>query len=140
VAEAEQLKPVTVLPVSVTVEANPLFDFDKAAVRLDSKNKLDDLVQQLNGIPYGDIVAVGFADPIGAAMYNQTLSERRASSVKAYLISRGVSADKIRIEGRGETEEFASYQNCGGLRKQRLVSCLQPDRRVEVTVNAQKVQ
>ena len=55
-------------------------------------------------------------------------------------MSRGISADKIRIEGRGETEEYASYQNCGGLRRQGLISCLQPDRRVEVTVNAQKVQ
>ena len=140
VAEPEQPKPVTVLPVTVTVEANPLFDFDNSAVRLDSKNRLDDLIHQLDGVPYGEIVAVGFADPIGAAMYNQTLSERRASSVKAYLMSRGISADKIRIEGRGETQEFAGSQNCGGLRKQRLISCLQPDRRVEVTVSAQKSQ
>ena len=140
VAEAEQPRPATVLPVTVTVETNPLFDFDKAAMRSDAKTKLDSLIQQLDGIPYGDIVAVGFTDPIGAAMYNNNLSERRALSVKAYLVSRGISADKIRVEGRGETEEYASYEGCGGLRKQKLITCLQPDRRVEVTVTAQKVQ
>ena len=140
VAEAEQSRPATVLPLTVTVETNPLFDFDKAAVRTDAKTKLDSLIQQLDGIPYGDIVAVGFTDPIGAAMYNHRLSERRASSVKAYLVSRGISADKIKVEGRGETEEYASYEGCGGLRKQKLITCMQPDRRVEVTVSAQKVE
>jgi outer membrane protein OmpA-like peptidoglycan-associated protein len=140
IAQAEPSKPVTVLPVTVTVEAEPLFDFDRSAVRADSKRKLDELLQQLKGVTFGEVVAVGFADPIGAAMYNQKLSERRASSVKAYLSSHGIPADKIRVEGRGETEEYASYESCGGLRKKKLIACLQPDRRVEVTVTAEKQQ
>ena len=141
VAAAEPaVKPVTVLPVTVRVEANPFFDFDRSGVRSDAQGKLDELIRQLDGIPFGDIVVVGFADPIGTAMYNQKLSEQRASSVKAYLASRGISADKIRTEGRGETEEFATYQGCGGLRNDKTIACLQPDRRVEVTVNAQKTQ
>jgi OOP family OmpA-OmpF porin len=139
-AQAEPSRPVTVLPVTVTVEAEPLFDFDKAAVRADSKRKLDELIEQLKGVTYGEVVAIGFADPIGSPMYNQKLSERRASSVKAYLSSRGIPADKIRAEGRGETEDYASYDSCAGLRKKKLIKCLQPDRRVEVTVTAEKQQ
>ncbi len=141
-AQAEEPKsaPVTMLPVTITVEAEPLFDFDKYSIRPDSRKKLDDLIQQLQGVTYGEIIVVGFADPIGTAMYNQKLSERRAASVKHYLAAKGVPADRIKAEGRGETEEYASYQSCGGLRKAKLISCLQPDRRVEVTVTAEKQQ
>ena len=124
--------------MTVTVEANPLFDFDKSAIRVDSRKELDDLVRELKGVAYGGIEAVGFADPIGAAMYNQKLSKQRAANVKAYLISRGIPADRIQVEGRGSTEEFASYQACGGLRTAKAISCLQPNRRVEVTVTPQK--
>lgn len=141
-AQAEEPKaaPVTMLPVTITVEADPLFDFDKYAVRPDSRKKLDDLVEQLKGVSYGDVIVVGFTDPIGTAMYNQTLSERRAAAVERYLKGKGVPADKIKKEGRGETEEYASYQSCGGMRKKKLIACLQPDRRVEVTITAQKQQ
>jgi OmpA-OmpF porin, OOP family len=140
-AQAEdEARPVTMLPVTITVEADPLFDFDKYSVRADSRRKLDDLVGQLQGVTFGEIVVVGFADPIGSPMYNQKLSERRAASVKRYLASKGIPADKIQAEGRGETEEHASFESCGGLRKQKLIACLQPDRRVEVTVTAEKQQ
>jgi OOP family OmpA-OmpF porin len=134
----QEQRPVTMLPVTVTVEADPLFDFDKYALRADSRKKLDDLVEQLKGVSYGEILTVGFADPIGTTMYNQHLSERRAAAVKQYLVDRGIAANTIRAEGRGETEEYASFGDCGGLRKHKLIACLQPDRRVEVTVTAEK--
>jgi OOP family OmpA-OmpF porin len=140
VAQAEEPKatPVTMLPVTVTVEADPLFDFDKYLIRADSRKKLDELIQQLRGVTYGEIIAVGFADPIGTAKYNKGLSERRAASVKRYLVNKGIPANRVRIEGRGRTEEFASYKDCRGQRKQKLIACLEPNRRVEVTVTAEK--
>jgi OOP family OmpA-OmpF porin len=134
----QEQRPVTMLPVTVTVEAEPLFDFDKYALRADSRKKLDDLVEQLKGVAYGEILTIGFADPIGSTLYNQRLSERRAQSVKQYLVNKGIAANTIRAEGRGETEEYAAFKDCGGLRKQKLITCLQPDRRVEVTVTAEK--
>jgi len=126
------------LPVTVTVEAEPLFDFDKYAIRADARKKLDQLVEQLQGVAYGDVLAVGFADPIGTVKYNIRLSERRAATVKRYLVSKGIPADRIKTEGRGKTEEYASYKSCKGQGKQKLIACLQPDRRVEVTVTAEK--
>ena len=134
----EMPRPVTILPVTITVEAEPLFDFNRYAIRTDSQTKLDELAKELKDVNYGQIVAVGYADPIGTAMYNQLLSERRAMAVKAYLTNLGIATDRIQVEGRGETEEFASYEACGGLRSAKTISCLQPDRRVEVTVNARK--
>lgn len=142
VAQAEESKarPVTMLPMTVTLEADPLFEFDKDAIGAEARKKLDQLIQQLKGIPYGEVITLGFADPIGAHAYNQKLSERRASSVERYLVSNGIPADKIRVEARGETEEFANYKSCKGQAqgRQKLIDCLQPDRRVEVTVTTSK--
>jgi outer membrane protein OmpA-like peptidoglycan-associated protein len=142
VAQAEPAKPppVTMLPITITVEAEPLFDFDKYSIRADSRKKLDDLVKQLKGVTYGEVITVGFADPIGTAKYNQRLSEQRAASVKRYLVSKGIPANKIKTEGRGKTEQYASYKSCKGQGKKKVIACLQPDRRVEVTVTAEKQQ
>jgi len=128
--------PATVLPMTITVEADPLFDFDQYSIRPESRSKLDELIQQLRGTAYGEVRTVGFADPIGSALYNQSLSERRAASVKQYLVSKGIPVERIRTEGRGETEEYATYKRCAGQGRQSLIACLQPDRRVEVTVTA----
>jgi len=137
-AAANKLPAITMLPVTITVEADPLFDFDQAAVREDSRKKLDDLIQQLQGVTYGDVIVVGFADPIGTAIYNQSLSWRRAESVEQYLAKHGLPASRIRAEGRGETEEFATFESCGGIRNEHAIACLQPDRRVEVTITAKR--
>jgi OOP family OmpA-OmpF porin len=55
-------------------------------------------------------------------------------------VSKGIPADKIKTEGRGKTEEYASYKSCSGQGKKKMIACLQPDRRVEVTVTAEKQQ
>ena len=135
-----KLRPVTMLPMTVTVEADPLFDFDQYSIGADARRKLDELIQQLKGIPYGEVITLGYADPIGTEAYNQKLSERRAASVTRYLVSNGIPADKIRVDARGETEEFATYKDCKRQGKQKLIDCLQPDRRVEVTVTTPKEQ
>jgi OOP family OmpA-OmpF porin len=140
VAQAEPAKPpqVTMLPLTISVEADSLFDFDQYSIRPDSRHHLDELVAKLEGVNYGEVIAVGFADPIGTEKYNQRLSERRAAAVKRYLVSKGIPPDRIKIEGRGRTEEYASFKSCRGLRKQKLIACLQPNRRVEITVTAQQ--
>jgi outer membrane protein OmpA-like peptidoglycan-associated protein len=140
VAQADQDKqqPVTMLPMTVTLEADPLFEFDRDSIGAEARRKLDELIRQLKGIPYGEVITLGFTDPIGTHAYNQKLSERRAASVQQYLVSNGIPADKIRAEARGETEEYATYKGCKDPNRQKLIACLQPDRRVEVTVTATK--
>lgn len=130
-------KPV-VLPVTVTVEADALFDFDRYIIRSDAHAKLDKLVNDLPGVKSDQILVVGHADRIGAENYNRRLSQRRAKSVKTYLVGKGVPAGKIKTEGRGELEPETTPGQCKGLRKAKLIACLQPDRRVEVTVTGQK--
>lgn len=139
-AIAEKEPTPVMLPVTVTLEAEPWFDFDRYAVRSDARDKLDKLVGDLQGVDYEQVVVVGHADRIGTPEYNQRLSERRAESVKRYLVGQGMEADKISTEGRGEFEPSLDPAVCQGMRKQKLIDCLQPDRRVEVTVTGSKPQ
>jgi outer membrane protein OmpA-like peptidoglycan-associated protein len=132
-------KPVSAAPklVSVSFETEPLFNFDKSAIRADQGAKLDEFISSLDGTQYDSIAVSGHADRIGKEAYNQKLSERRANAVKAYLVRKGVPADKIQTEGRGESDPVTG-DTCAKTRGKALISCLQPDRRVDVNVSATK--
>lgn len=135
---AQEPTPV-VLPVTITLEAEPWFDFDRSVVRSDGRAKLEELMAGLNQVEYDTILVVGHADRIGTNSYNQALSLRRANSVKNYLADKGVPAERIRTEGRGEFEPSTDPNACTGMRKRSLIDCLQPNRRVEVTVTGQRM-
>jgi OmpA-OmpF porin, OOP family len=81
------------------------------------------------------IMITGHTDRLGSAAYNQRLSEQRAEAVRAYLVSRGLDANRIQAEGRGHTQPVTRAADCTGARDDRLISCLQPDRRVDVQVS-----
>ena len=86
----------------VTVASTVNFDFDRYVIRPDARGKLDDLVGKLRAVTLEVIIAVGHADRIGGDAYNMKLSVRRADSVKAYLVSKGIGASRIYTEGKGE--------------------------------------
>ena len=88
----------------VTVAADALFDFNKATLRPAGKAKLDEVVAMSKQIKLEVIIAVGHTDRLGSDAYNQKLSERRAASVKAYLVSKGVEANRVYTEGKGEKQ------------------------------------
>jgi OOP family OmpA-OmpF porin len=104
--------PPIVPPASPTVEkvtfaADAFFDFDKATLKPEGKAKLDDLVSKLGAINLEVIIAVGHTDSIGSVPYNQKLSVRRAESVKAYLVSKGIEANRVYTEGKGKSQPVA---------------------------------
>lgn len=94
---------VTVNEVTLTDRAT--FDFDKAVLKPEAENTLDEILDVIDDAGLvGDIQIVGHTCNIGTEEYNQGLSERRARSVVDYLTSRGVNPDQIDWHGEGETE------------------------------------
>lgn len=118
----------------VTLAADALFDFDKAVLRAEGKAKLDKLVADLKGIKLEVIIAVGHADRFGTDKYNQKLSEKRAEAVKAYLVSKGIEANRVYAEGKGKKQPVTKADQCKGGKSKKVIECLQPDRRVEIEV------
>lgn len=118
----------------VTLDADTLFDFDKAVLRPAGMSALDAFLEKMKGIDAEVIIAVGHADRFGSDAYNQTLSERRAASVKTYLGTKGVAENRVHTEGRGEKEPVTKADDCKGSKSAKVIACLQPDRRVEIEV------
>ena len=118
-------KPVTPPPVpvseKVTFAADAFFDFDKATLKPEAKAKLDDLVSKTKGINLEVIIAVGHTDSVGTDAYNQKLSVRRAEAVKAYIVSKGVEANRVYTEGKGEKQPVADNKTAEGRAKNRRV-------------------
>ncbi len=105
----------------VSYSADTFFDFDKAVLKPAGKAALDDLTGKLKDMNLEVIIAVGHTDSIGTDAYNQKLSVRRAESVKAYLQSKGVEANRIYTEGKGEKQPVATNKTAAGRAKNRRV-------------------
>jgi OOP family OmpA-OmpF porin len=133
-APAPAPKPAAVAPVTekVTMSADALFDFNKSVIKPDAKSKLDDLVGKVKGVNLEVVIAIGHADRIGSHAYNNKLSLRRADSVKAYLVSKGIAANRIYTEGKGKKQPVKDCPKINDRKK--LIECLAPNRRVEIEV------
>jgi peptidoglycan-associated lipoprotein len=78
------------------------FDFDRYTLRPDALRELDKAVAAMQADPNLKIMIEGHTCNIGTAEYNLALGERRAQAVRDYLISRGVSADRLSTVSYGE--------------------------------------
>jgi OOP family OmpA-OmpF porin len=132
VAKPEAPKPPPP-PKPINISSTELFDFDKAVLKPDARQKLDSEViaklKDLRSIRY--IIVNGHADRLGSPQYNQRLSEKRAEAVRAYLVSKGVDASGIETLGFGKT---LPVKSCPDQERKALIECLAPNRRVVVEV------
>jgi outer membrane protein OmpA-like peptidoglycan-associated protein len=99
----------------LTVPDNVLFDFDSDELRPEASEVLDEVAEVIDS--YGDaaVEIVGHTDDIGAADYNQELSERRAASVVDHLVDEaGVDAGRLSSRGVGASEPIAPNANDDG--------------------------
>jgi OOP family OmpA-OmpF porin len=140
VAAAPPPAPIAAAPAApapiiekVSLQSDVLFEFDKATLKPEGQKELDNLAQKIKDAQVESILAVGHADRIGNEQYNEKLSAERAEAVKQYLSKLGVEESRVRSEGRGEAQPVTGDQ-CKGVRGTKLISCLQPDRRVEIEV------
>jgi len=86
---------------------NILFDFDKADIKPESYPILDEVTEYLKSNPDLKMEAQGHTDSKGTAEYNLKLSDRRAASVKKYLVDKGIEADRLETKGYGLTKPIA---------------------------------
>ncbi|MBJ7379531.1 MAG: OmpA family protein [Polynucleobacter sp.] len=103
----------------ITLQADALYDFDKATLKPEGKAKLDDVVSKLGSIRLEVIIAVGNTDSVGSDAYNMKLGDRRAKAVKDYLVSKGVEANRIYTESKGKSNPVASNATEEGRAKNR---------------------
>lgn len=96
-------------PVAQLTFDDVYFDFDRSTLRPEALRLLDDAVTKLQANPGRNIVIEGHTCSIGTAEYNLALGDRRAASVRDYLISRGVPA--ARMQTRSYGEESPKYDN-----------------------------
>jgi OOP family OmpA-OmpF porin len=125
VAPAPAPAPAAIAPVpsseKVTYAADAFFDFNKADLKPEAKSKLDDLVSKTKEINLEVIIAVGHTDSIGGDAYNDKLSVKRAESIKTYLTSKGVEANRVYTEGKGKKQPVADNKTAEGRAKNRRV-------------------
>lgn len=97
------------------------FDYNKASIRKESENLLDVSVQILKDNPYLNIQIEGHTDNRGSDNYNLLLSDRRAASVKSYLIKNGIGASRLSSIGMGESTPITSNKTDQGRQINRRV-------------------
>lgn len=123
-------------PRKVSFSADSLFGFDQSDVSATGRQHLDAFATELKGLRYDVVEVTGHTDRLGAHAYNLKLSTRRAEAVRSYLVqSGGVPASKISAKGVNGSDPITKPADCGGkMPRVKLISCLQPDRRVDIQV------
>jgi len=106
------------MPSDVTFASN------QSSINTRFYTTLDDVAGVLNRYDQSIVDIVGHADSDGADDYNLNLSRQRASSVAQYLVSRNVLADRLYVDGRGESAPIASNATVEGKAQNRRVEIL----------------
>lgn len=113
--------------IQVTFESGLLYDFDSDNMKPEARTNLRELAASLKEYDGSELLIVGHTDATGSDSYNQSLSERRATAARSYLIAQGVEASRVKTRGLGESEPIATNDTEAGR---------QANRRVEVAIYA----
>ena len=124
-ASPEVVAPVPAAPIHMSLSADALFDFDKSKLRPAGMKAIEEALAKtlIEGGPLTveRILVFGHTDSVGTIPYNQKLSERRANSVKMFMLSKGFPADMIVTEGRGKLDPIATNKTAEGRQLNRRV-------------------
>lgn len=117
--------------IVLNMPGNVTFRTDSSDINAGFYEVLDSVVIVLKEYDTTLIDVAGHTDSVGAAAYNQTLSENRAQSVAAYFRTRGIDPQRLRVYGYGESSPIASNSTPEGRAQ---------NRRVEITLSAMPTQ
>ena len=107
-------------PITFTI----LFDTDKSGIRADQESTIRRGLELLRQYPITDAVIEGHADYRGRGVYNLGLSERRAASVRDYLVAGGIDAGRLTVFGYGEARPAADNSTPAGQQQNRRVTTM----------------
>src|SRR5207237_2143012 len=97
------------------------FDFNSAELKPSSYPELDRAVKLLKAVPKMQVEIAGYTDSVGTTDFNKSLSERRASAVRDYLLHSGITKSRVRIRGYGEDAPIADNSTDEGRAENRRV-------------------
>jgi OOP family OmpA-OmpF porin len=106
--------------VSVVLE-DVQFELNSSDLTASSSESLDKVVGKMNEYPDLRIEIQAHTDSMGEAAYNQSLSEKRAKSVRDYLVGKGIASSRMEVKGYGESEPIADNGTREGRAKNRRV-------------------
>ncbi len=107
--------------IIVKFDQGILFDFNSTALKSTAKTNIAKLVETLNKEPGTEILVLGHTDNVGTLAANQKVSEGRAKSVRDYAVSQGLTASRIKTEGKNYSEPIASNDTDAGRAENRRV-------------------
>jgi len=99
----------------------PNFDFDKATLTAEGKQRVDNAAKVLKDNPSIKVSVDGHTDSIGSDKYNQGLSERRAQAVANELVSQGIAKSRLHVQGFGKRKPVADNKTAAGRARNRRV-------------------
>lgn len=97
------------------------FEFDQSTLDAKAKSQLSEAADKLKATPDGRIRILGHTDDRGSKSYNERLSRRRAEAVKTFLRSKGVSADRMKVEWYGYDRPVIANETDDGRARNRRV-------------------
>lgn len=110
--------------VRVTMPGSLAFASGRNVLDSAAHEALDEIALALSAVAQTRVTVTGHTDSIGAARYNQSLSEARAKAVVAYLAGKGVDAGRMAAEGRGSAEPVGDNATAKGRAANRRVELL----------------
>lgn len=114
--------------LKLTIPSDISFDSGSHDIKPGLRPVLDQFAQGLAQQPTMEVRIVGHTDNIGSHAVNDPLSVNRAQSARDYLVSRGVSASRISIDGRGEREPIADNATEAGRARNRRIEMFLAER------------